>query len=302
MLLLLLLAAVTPRPRGPPAFASDATLNSSSSNGINRPSLSVNAAHPPSSLVPMTTKGRERGTGKKGLDVGSPHFLQVRPLCQKHRDRYLLLAPTKASILVSRLQGLRDWLRSRAQRVEGVVVAVVSVAVAACVTQTPGTAGSSPRKHYVFEKKSDLSKTIEFLKNNPPSALFRGPSIDPPLCSQLEIQQIRHAVQHVFSSNNDQALFGLGGDALAPTAPSESMTANFVGLLEDSLGRGVWADPVASQLARPLNAILAYLPPEGARVRVVAYSSSLLHSGSVPCATYFGFIYNLSTDFSAQLA
>lgn len=71
----------------------------------------------------------------------------------------------------------------------------------------------------------------------------------------------------VLNSNGDQALFGLGGDALAPTAPSESMTANFVGLLEDSLGRGVWADPVASQLARPLNAILAYLPPEGARVR-----------------------------------
>lgn len=44
------------------------------------------------------------------------------------------------------------------------------------------------------------------------------------------------------------------------------MTANFIGILEDSLGRGVWADPVASQLARPLNAILAYLPPEGARV------------------------------------
>lgn len=68
------------------------------------------------------------------------------------------------------------------------------------------------------------------------------------------------------SRNNDQAFFGLGGDALESAPPSESMTANFVSLLEDSLGRGVWADPVASQLARPLNAILAYLPPEGARV------------------------------------
>lgn len=74
-------------------------------------------------------------------------------------------------------------------------------------------------------------------------------------------------------SNNDQAFFGLGGDALASVEPSESMTANFVGLLEDSLGRGVWADPVASQLARPLNAVLAYLPPEGARVRCPLFSS-----------------------------
>lgn len=60
--------------------------------------------------------------------------------------------------------------------------------------------------------------------------------------------------------------FGLGGNELASTAPSESMKANFIGLLEDSLGRGPWADPVASQLARPLDAILAYLPPEGTRV------------------------------------
>lgn len=65
---------------------------------------------------------------------------------------------------------------------------------------------------------------------------------------------------------------GLGGDERASTAPSQSMAANFIGLLEDSLGHGVWADPVASELARPLDAILAYLPPEGARVRF--FSSS----------------------------
>lgn len=46
------------------------------------------------------------------------------------------------------------------------------------------------------------------------------------------------------------------------------MTANLVGIFEKSLGLDVWADPVASQLATPLDAILAYLPPEGARVRV----------------------------------
>ena len=61
--------------------------------------------------------------------------------------------------------------------------------------------------------------------------------------------------------------FGLGGDERASTAPSQSMSANFIGLLEGSLGHGLWADPVASELARPLDAILAYLPPEGARVR-----------------------------------
>lgn len=44
------------------------------------------------------------------------------------------------------------------------------------------------------------------------------------------------------------------------------MTAGFVGLLEGCLGRGVWEDQVASQIARPLDAILAYLPPEGAEV------------------------------------
>lgn len=64
---------------------------------------------------------------------------------------------------------------------------------------------------------------------------------------------------------------GLGGDELASPAPSQSMTANFICLLENSLGRGIWADPVASQLARPLDAILAYLPPEGARVHDCAF-------------------------------
>ncbi|CAM9244707.1 unnamed protein product, partial [Ectocarpus sp. 13 AM-2016] len=70
----------------------------------------------------------------------------------------------------------------------------------------------------------------------------------------------------VTAGRKDQTFFGLGGDALEPTPPSESMTANFVGLLEGSLGLGVWTDPVASQLARPLNAVLAYLPPEGVRL------------------------------------
>lgn len=44
------------------------------------------------------------------------------------------------------------------------------------------------------------------------------------------------------------------------------MTANFVGLLEERLGLGVWNDLVASQLARPLDTVLAFLPPEGAQV------------------------------------
>ncbi|CAM9599430.1 unnamed protein product, partial [Laminaria digitata] len=66
--------------------------------------------------------------------------------------------------------------------------------------------------------------------------------------------------------NSVEHAFGLGGDERASIAPSQSMAANFIGLLEDSLGQGVWADPVASELARPLDAILAYLPPEGARL------------------------------------
>ncbi|CAM9441311.1 unnamed protein product [Ectocarpus sp. 4 AP-2014] len=85
-------------------------------------------------------------------------------------------------------------------------------------------------------------------------------------CRAQQGQPCDGSTSVVTTGRKDQTFFGLGGDALEPTPPSESMTANFVGLLEGSLGLGVWTDPVASQLARPLNAVLAYLPPEGARL------------------------------------
>lgn len=93
--------------------------------------------------------------------------------------------------------------------------------------------------------------------------------IPPPLPLFFFASAAATAARH----KKDQAFFELGGDALASTAPSSSMTSNLIGLLEGSLGLGVWADPVASQLARPLNAILAYLSPEGARVRRLAFAS-----------------------------
>ena len=77
--------------------------------------------------------------------------------------------------------------------------------------------------------------------------------------------------RHTNNTDDDKASFELGGGALASTPPSENMASNFIALLEDSLGQGAWVDPVASQLARPLNAILAFLPPEGARVRLFVF-------------------------------
>ena len=88
-MLLLLLAALTPRPRDRPAFVSDSNKNRSSisSSSSNHLGLSVNAAHPLPSLVPVVRERGESGTRKKGLGVGLPLFLQVRLLCQKHRKR-----------------------------------------------------------------------------------------------------------------------------------------------------------------------------------------------------------------------
>ncbi|CAM9575821.1 unnamed protein product, partial [Scytosiphon promiscuus] len=84
----------------------------------------------------------------------------------------------------------------------------------------------------------------------------------------------------VLGNNSEVAFFGLGGDAIASTEPSRSMTANLVGLFENSLGLDVWTDPVASQLARPLDAILAYLPPEGARLHKESGRCFLAPGGS----------------------
>lgn len=68
------------------------------------------------------------------------------------------------------------------------------------------------------------------------------------------------------SSSGVERMHGLGGKELISTSPSREMSTNFIGLLEQCLGRGIWEDPVTSELARPLDAILAYLPPEGAQV------------------------------------
>lgn len=68
---------------------------------------------------------------------------------------------------------------------------------------------------------------------------------------------------------SSESVLGLGGEEIVSAAPSRDMTANFVGLLEARLGLGVWNDPVASRLARPLDAVLAYLPPEGSQVRLM---------------------------------
>lgn len=106
-------------------------------------------------------------------------------------------------------------------------------------------------------------------------AFIAPPYPPPPPNDALDVcvpfNQLTRQIQLLLAVDSVEQTCGLGGDERASTVPSQNMTANLIGILEDSLGQGVWTDVVGSQLARPLDAVLAYLPPEGARVRLFFY-------------------------------